>query len=198
MNTKSLKRKALIYTMLVVCLAAIAAIVIVAVSLGSKTPIVNPPVNNDPDPGTPVAVSMLVPVAGVYSIDKEFAVDKLLYSTTLKLWQAHRGIDLKAEKGTNVVAVLGGTIEKIGDSTLDGGFVIIDHGEGLKTIYKSLALKNTELKAGDTVTRGQVIGQVGDTMLTEIAQGAHLHFEIMQGSKYVSPASKIDALATKG
>ena len=94
-------------------------------------------------------------------------------------WSAnpnHKGIDLLANQGTPIFAVLDGVVTKTFTSYADMGYgcyIIIDHGNGLTTLYAHLA-GPSPLSVGDTVTRGDVIGAVGNTGLST---QPHLHFE---------------------
>ena len=63
---------------------------------------------------------------------------------------------------------------------LMGNKVVLSHAGGLKTVYASLGSIAENLKAGDTVRRGQVIGQAGNSAINESAEGNHLHFEVIQ------------------
>lgn len=85
----------------------------------------------------------------------------------------HSGIDLAAARGSPVMATLPGIVTVIVSATGYGLHVIVDHGDGLSSLYGHL---DTVLAAsGDYVVAGQVIGTVGST---GNATGPHLHFEI--------------------
>jgi murein DD-endopeptidase MepM/ murein hydrolase activator NlpD len=85
----------------------------------------------------------------------------------------HSGIDLAAARGAPVMATLPGIVTVIVSATGYGLHVIVDHGDGLSSLYGHL---DTVLTAGgDYVVAGQVIGTVGST---GNATGPHLHFEI--------------------
>lgn len=94
----------------------------------------------------------------------------------------HRGIDIAAKKGTEVVATGEGTVVGI---KLRGGYgkqIIIEHASGYKTRYAHL---NTILvNKGDVVKQGDTIGTVGTTGLST---GNHLHYEIIHNNKVVDP-----------
>ncbi len=85
----------------------------------------------------------------------------------------HSGIDLAAARGTPVMATLQGIVTVIVSATGYGLHVVVDHGDGLSSLYGHL---DTVLAAsGDFVVAGQAIGTVGST---GNATGPHLHFEI--------------------
>ena len=115
------------------------------------------------------------------------------YNQTLNRYNLHQGIDFQAEAGTNVTAAYDGTVSSITDTLLEGGCVIIDHGNGLQTVYASIDA--AQLKVGESVSKGDVIGKVSaaaDVMGNEYNEGSHLHFEVRENGKAVDPASYLD------
>ncbi|SFC36184.1 peptidoglycan DD-metalloendopeptidase family protein [Pseudoalteromonas denitrificans] len=91
-----------------------------------------------------------------------------------KRWKAHRGIDYAAKKGAPVVAVSKGKVTHSTFSKFNGNYVFIQHGNGIVTKY--LHFSKREVKKGQRVKQGQVIGYVGDTGL---AAGPHLHYKFL-------------------
>ena len=83
----------------------------------------------------------------------------------------HFGVDMAAPVGTPIHAPAAGTVSISGDYYLDGGFTLIDHGQGVSTCY--LHQSKRLVKSGDHVTRGQLIGLIGQTGR---ATGPHLHW----------------------
>lgn len=96
----------------------------------------------------------------------------------------HQGIDFAAPTGTPVVASAGGRVAQSGWGGGYGNIVVIDHGKGMKTRYAHLHRMN--VKAGQQVSQGQVIGQVGSTGMST---GPHLHYEVWQNGRPVDPRS---------
>lgn len=98
----------------------------------------------------------------------------------------HRGIDIVAPLGTEIVASLAGTVVRSGYHSEMGLHVIIDHGNGVKTVYMhcSALLVN----AGDQVKQGQIIGLVGTT---GCSTGYHLHYGVSINDTYVNPLDYI-------
>lgn len=109
----------------------------------------------------------------------------------------HKGIDFAATKGTPVHAVAGGTIISAGHLAENdgryGNAVIIEHG-AQRSLYAHL--NSINVKAGQQVQAGQLIGAVGQT---GFATGPHLHLEMRQNGQIVNPApmfANLDAYAT--
>jgi murein DD-endopeptidase MepM/ murein hydrolase activator NlpD len=98
----------------------------------------------------------------------------------------HKGMDIAAPLGTSVLAPGGGTVIFAGESE-DGGFgVTIDHQGGVVTSYGHL--RDVSVAKGQTVTRGQLLGHVGDAGQST---GPHLHYETRLGGVPVNPTRYI-------
>jgi murein DD-endopeptidase MepM/ murein hydrolase activator NlpD len=97
----------------------------------------------------------------------------------------HEGIDFTAAIGTKVYATGNATVEEVVQKITDGygKKIILNHGFGYKTIYGHLSAYN--VRAGQTVKRGDLIGRVGNTGLSS---GPHLHYEVQWNGKQVNPA----------
>jgi murein DD-endopeptidase MepM/ murein hydrolase activator NlpD len=126
----------------------------------------------------------IMPVMGGVSF--AFAQDKLVYSKTLEEWRTHSGIDLAAERGTPVKAVAKGVVTDIKKDPRFGITVIIDHENGLKTVYSNLA-SDDMVSPNQKVAQGDIIGAVGNTAVFESAEQPHLHFEVLKDDKPVNP-----------
>jgi YD repeat-containing protein len=98
----------------------------------------------------------------------------------------HMGTDYAGAVGAPVRAANRGVVRLVDAFYLGGNVVYVDHGEGLVTAY--LHLSRHRVAVGDTVTRGQVIGEVG---ATGRVTAAHLHFITRYGQVTVDPASVI-------
>lgn len=93
----------------------------------------------------------------------------------------HRGWDIAYGYGTNIIAADGGTVIHAGwgEDVTYGISVTIDHGNGLFTRYAHMS--NYAVSAGQTVSKGQIIGNEGTTGNVD---GSHVHFEILQGNQW--------------
>lgn len=130
-------------------------------------------------------LSFQKPVEG--EISREFAKDNLIYSETLQEWVTHMGIDIKADKTTVVKAAEAGTVKSIKNDPRYGITIVIEHQDGFQTVYANL-LTTEFVVEGEKVEKGQSIGTVGNTAIFEIADEAHLHFEILKDSVQVDPS----------
>lgn len=83
----------------------------------------------------------------------------------------HFGVDMAAPTGTPIHAPADGTVSLSADHYLNGGFTLIDHGQGVSTSY--LHQSKRLVKEGELVKRGQLIGEIGQTGR---ATGPHLHW----------------------
>ena len=88
---------------------------------------------------------------------------------------SHDGIDIASFKGTDIFAVLDGTVTEAGYDGVRGNYLLLDHGDGLETLYAHC--QELFAEEGDTVEQGQVIAKVGSTGQST---GPHLHFEVWQ------------------
>jgi hypothetical protein len=83
----------------------------------------------------------------------------------------HYGVDMAAPVGTPIHAPADAVVSMSADHYLNGGFTLLDHGQGVSTAY--LHQSKRLVKAGDAVKRGQLIGHIGQTGR---ATGPHLHW----------------------
>lgn len=98
----------------------------------------------------------------------------------------HKGIDLACPVNTRVFSILPGRVVKTGYSTSYGKYIIIDHGNDIRSLYAHLNYISTYKNA--VVKGGQAIGGVGTTGITT---GPHLHFEILQKWNRLDPEKYI-------
>jgi murein DD-endopeptidase MepM/ murein hydrolase activator NlpD len=95
----------------------------------------------------------------------------------------HLGLDIDGETGDPIMAVLGGRVERAGDSGGNAGIrVNIKHDNGMETRY--MHLSRADVAVGQRVTIGQQIGLMGSTGRST---GSHLHLELFVGGRRVNP-----------
>lgn len=127
-----------------------------------------------------------------YTISMDYTDgDDFVYSSTLNEWTTHKGIDFVATGSKDVKAVADGTIESVTTDAEHGTKIVIDHGQGIKSIYSSLA-DNATVKKGDAVKKGDKIGEASDSSYLEFKDGPHVHFEMTKDGKHISPREYLE------
>lgn len=94
----------------------------------------------------------------------------------------HEGIDIANSAGTNIVAAAKGTVTFSGYNSGYGRAIIINHGNGYKTVYGHVS--KLLVSTGDKVEKGQIIAKMGNTGRST---GPHLHFEVHKDGKLLNP-----------
>lgn len=94
----------------------------------------------------------------------------------------HRGIDIAAPKGTPIHATGDGVVARAGWGTGYGREVVLNHGEGITTLYAHMSA--IAVVPGEAVSRGQIIGYVGTS---GHSTGAHVHYEVRIHGTPVNP-----------
>ncbi|MFV1916984.1 MAG: peptidoglycan DD-metalloendopeptidase family protein [Patescibacteria group bacterium] len=130
-------------------------------------------------------VRQLTPDAGTVVASGNFVWPTSGRITQRFVWY-HKALDIANRAAPNVLAADSGTV--VGAGWLDGyGYanrVIIDHGNGYRTLYAHLA--SVYVVAGQTVSRGSPVGRMG---CTGRCTGTHLHFEVIRNGVYLNPLS---------
>jgi len=101
-----------------------------------------------------------------------------------KAQREHQGLDFRVPTGTSVAAMNSGTVLLARFLYFEGNCVVIDHGQGLLTLY--FHLSEFKVKEGDEVKRGQIVGLSGGTGR---ATGPHLHVAVRWQGTYLDPAA---------
>lgn len=157
---------------------------------GDETPEPTPEVPDDkPSEDQPSEDVVAKPIVFIAPVGGEilcqFSDTELVYCSTLKQWQTHTGIDYTATEGESVKCVYEGTVLEVTNDMLSGNVVKVDHGDGLVTVYG--ALEEVTVKVGDKVTQGSQLGVAGNTALSEVNLGTHVHFETILDGKSINP-----------
>lgn len=107
-----------------------------------------------------------------------------------KAYGFHSGIDLAAPEGTPIYAAYAGSVSEVGYSAVRGNYIVLEHGNGVRTVYchcsTILAEKGANLKSGEVIA---AVGATGQTT------GPHLHFEIWLGTTRCNPAWVLEVYA---
>ena len=139
--------------------------------------------NDEPVINTPEG--MIMPLESV-SVVNDFG---FYHNKTLNNYYEHKGVDFTAEVGTEVLAADDGVIVTIyRDDVLTGTEITIDHGDGVKTVYRFVDVAEG-ISVGTDVKKGDVIATVAEATGEEYKDGAHLHFEVMKSGQQVDPAT---------
>ncbi|WP_226526610.1 M23 family metallopeptidase [Metabacillus niabensis] len=101
----------------------------------------------------------------------------------------HKGIDIAAPEGAQIISVSSGLVVKSYYSDTYGHVVFIQHPEGYETVYAHLRERNVQ--QGENVTKGQVLGIIGNT---GVSTGTHLHFEVHKGEWTFEKEHAVDPL----
>lgn len=103
----------------------------------------------------------------------------------LKILMMHYGQDFTAKTGTEIYATGNGVVKSVKRSSRGyGNHIIIDHGYGYETLYAHLSKFN--VRKGQKIKRGEVIGYVGNTGRST---APHLHYEVMKNGKKINPVN---------
>lgn len=181
------------------CIVAIGVSLTLMFTIGASSNVYEPSIETDVndtfvdvpmEPSTPTSpqdkvIEFLVPVSNG-TVVRDYT-EALSYNATLNRYEQHKAIDYLAEEGANVYAVYDGIVESVTTSITKGVTVVINHGNGLKTIYNSLADGN-DVWEGKSLLKGDIIGSVSTTNRQEHLSGAHLHFQTELNGKIINPS----------
>ncbi len=166
-----------------------------------QTPNDTPTGGNDQTPSDPVekpdqtpTEPVDVPITFSMPIENPVSVgeysETMVWNGTLGRFSSHMAIDFYADEGTAVVCAYDGIVKSVETTLLKGTTIVVDHGDGLTTVYNSL-LDGEKVFVGQTVKKGQTIGEVSLSNRQEASDGAHLHFEVLENGENVDPAKYI-------
>ncbi len=133
-----------------------------------------------------VSASLDYPVISK-EIKREYSEDAV-YSQTMGDYRAHTGVDFVADKGENVIAMSDGIVDSIYTDEMYGNVIKVTNGNF--SIYYCGVSDTIYCAEGSQVTRGDIIGNVGDVPC-EIDDGMHLHVEVRVGDKTIDPLTVI-------
>ena len=132
----------------------------------------------------PVHADFITPVKG--EISSIFGLRRFFNKQPRR---PHSGLDIAAARGTPIHAVADGKVIEAGNFFFSGNMVYIDHGQGLISLYAHM--NRIDVKVGDSIKQGQVIGLVGSTGRVT---GPHLHLAVIANQTLVDPLLFLDEL----
>lgn len=171
-------------------LALIGIVVMLGLVIGLTAGLSGNPAQEPDVPTNVDTIQFVCPVSNA-TISKGYSATELQYNAALNEWSIHKAIDFVASAGTNVIAAYDGTIESVTNNILDGTSITINHGNNLKTVYKSLD-EDVKVKVGQTVKAGDVIALSSSSASGETTDSSQVHFEVWKEDKLVDPAGYLD------
>jgi len=135
----------------------------------------------------PPAADFTVPVDG--RISSIFGLRRFFNKQARR---PHSGLDIAAPQGTPIKAIESATVIESGNFFFSGNMVYLDHGQGLISLYAHMHTIN--VKPGDKIHKGQIIGTVGETGRVT---GPHLHLAVIANQTLVDPLQFLPQLADK-
>lgn len=164
---------------------------VVLTTTGKSQTIVTPtPEEKTEQPVNAYALTFDLPIEDC-TLLRAYSPTKLIYNKTLNWFATHHGVDLSSETSTDVLAAAEGVVENIYTNEHEGTVVVIKHNDVYTSKYGSLEA-NSNLKIGDSVSRGQKIGTMSTTAKNELLEGNHLHFELYSDNSEVNPADYLN------
>lgn len=96
----------------------------------------------------------------------------------------HGGLDMACPSWTPIYAGMDGRVAEIGYNNTYGNYVIINHSSGYRTLYGHMVVRTNDVKVGQYVTTGTIIGRVGST---GNSTGPHVHFTVYKNGRMINP-----------
>ncbi len=146
-------------------------------------------VPKDEEVSTTSTISFSLPMTNAVVV-KDYSEEKLQLNDSLSRWEIHLAVDLTSDDNL-VYAVYDGVVTSVEENTLEGYVVTIEHDGGFVSVYSSLS-SNVLVSEGDTVTKGQQIGEASNTATNEYNTGTHLHFQLLKDGVEVDPNNYLD------
>ncbi len=131
----------------------------------------------------------IFPVEG--TLQKAYSGNTLVYSETMSDWRVHSGTDFSAEAGSDVLACADGIVEEVYTDARLGITVVLDHQNGIKSVYANLA-NGMLVEKGQHIRAGEIISTVGNSALYEAAEESHLHFEMLKDGEHIDPLTMLE------
>ena len=175
---------------LLIALSVVMLAVVLTLALVSTANVNNSVTDGPSDIVNTTPISFIMPVNNA-TISKSYNAEELQYNQNLNCWEIHKGLDILAKSGENVLACYNGKVSNIYTNYLEGTTVEITHDNGLVSIYQGLN-SETNINIGDNVTSGQIIGTALGVASCETEEGSHIHFELIKDGEKVDPLNYIE------
>ena len=203
------KKRVLYYSILAACALLLIVGIVLTVyfvtrrteSIAENPPVVQPSDDEPQDPpvsggeeepsepsGGEEAVRFVTPLDFE---DYSVMYEDIYHNGTTGWWYRHRAVDFAAPAGTEVRCMADGTVSSVSVSEELGNLIVVDHGDGLKTLYRFVE-PDASLKEGATVKKGEKLGVVAEAYGIERKDGEHLHLEVVLGDDLVDPADYLE------
>ena len=170
------------YLISILSVIALTVVMVIIFSFLGKSEVV--------EPTNTLNVKFYLPIANS-TITKTYNAEELQYNKTLNCWEIHKGLDLLADKGDEVLACYDGKVTKIFSNYLEGTTIEITHENGLVSVYQGLN-NEVNVKENDEVKANQVIGKVGENAGNEGEEESHVHFELIKDGEKIDPLNYIE------
>lgn len=118
-----------------------------------------------------------------------YSMDTTVYFATLQSYKCNPGMLIAGDEGSDVFAAYEGVVTSIEDTKEYGTMVTVNMGNGYEAVYGQL--ENVCVSKGDTVSKAEVIGEVGPVSSYYTEEGNHLFFEILKDGEPVNPLTLI-------
>lgn len=133
-------------------------------------------------------VQMVMPIEG--DVLKPFSMDTTIYFDTLDQYKCNPAMLIKADVNQEVVASFGGKVESVTEDAVNGSMITVDMGNGYKAIYGQM--KDIGVKEGDTIVKGQALGNVAQPTKYFSEEGSHLYFGMTKEDMPVNPQDYLE------
>ena len=131
---------------------------------------------------------MVMPTEG--DILKPFSMDATIYFETLDQYKCNPAMLIKADVNQEVVASFGGKVESVKEDAVNGTVITVDMGNGYKAMYGQM--KDIGVKEGDSIVKGQALGNVAQPTKYFSEEGSHLYFGMTKDDEPVNPQDYLE------
>ena len=131
---------------------------------------------------------MVMPTEG--DVLKPFSMDATIYFETLDQYKCNPAMLIKADVNQEVVASFGGKVESVKENAVNGTMITVDMGNGYKAMYGQM--KDIGIKEGDSIVKGQALGNVAQPTKYFSEEGSHLYFGMTKDDEPINPQDYLE------